>query len=255
MIQENHVFFFFKQKTAYEIKECDWSSDVCSSDLKPKIVDETLVQMPFDQTTKILNSSNLNLLGELAVDREDLEKKADKFKDMKVAMKIISSDVVHKSDQGAVRVNVEGVEDILAVWDEMTESLYESMSSIEIEGILIQPMIEGKEVIVGMKRDEVFGPMVVFGMGGVFVEVFKDVAMRVAPFDREEAFDMIQETKGYALLQGMRGEKSADISGLLDVITSISKMSLEHPEIKELDLNPVIVNEEGAHVVDARFMK
>ncbi|MCK5027349.1 MAG: acetate--CoA ligase family protein, partial [Candidatus Pacebacteria bacterium] len=182
-------------------------------------------------------------------------KKADELKGSKVAIKIISPDVVHKSDQGAVKVNIEGKDAILAAYDEMAKHLEKTIPSVHIEGVLLQPMIKGKEVIVGMKRDSVFGPTIVFGMGGVFVEVFKDVSMRVPPIDKEMAKNMINEIKGSAILRGMRGEKSVNIDALAKIIVSIAKMSVEHPEIQELDLNPVIINEKDAYVVDVRVMK
>ncbi len=214
-----------------------------------------LTQMSISETVDILEEQDLHLVGVFAQDRDELEKKADELKGSKVAIKIISPDVVHKSDQGAVKVNIEGKDAILAAYDEMAKHLEKTIPSVHIEGVLLQPMIKGKEVIVGMKRDSVFGPTIVFGMGGVFVEVFKDVSMRVPPIDKEMAKNMINEIKGSAILRGMRGEKSVNIDALAKIIVSIAKMSVEHPEIQELDLNPVIINEKDAYVVDVRVMK
>ena len=121
--------------------------------------------------------------------------------------------------------------------------------------MLIQPMVQGKEIIIGMKRDSVFGPTIVFGLGGIFVEVFKDVSMRVPKIDETIARSMIEEIKGFSILNGLRGEKPVNFDALIQVIMSVARLSVEHSEIKELDLNPVIVNADSAHIVDARLMK
>jgi acetyl-CoA synthetase (ADP-forming) len=120
--------------------------------------------------------------------------------------------------------------------------------------MFVQPIVAGKEVIVGMKRDPVFGPAIIFGLGGIFVEVLKDTSLRIAPVNNEEARRMIEEIKGYAILSGLRGEKPVDIDALVKIIVAISKLSLAHQEIKEIDLNPVIVDDQIASVVDARII-
>ncbi len=220
-----------------------------------KQCDTTLTQISFDETEEILDAYDIQLVGTFATDRKELEEKASEFEGVKAVMKIISPDVVHKSDQGAVKVNIEGKDAILATYDEVVKKLTKDIPSVHIEGVLVQPMVEGKEVIVGMKRDSVFGPTIIFGMGGVFVEVFKDVSMRIPPIDETLAKEMINEIKSSAILRGMRGEKSVNIDALAKIIVSIAKMSIEHPEIQELDLNPVIVNEKNAYIVDVRVMK
>ena len=106
-----------------------------------------------------------------------------------------------------------------------------------------------------MKRDHVFGPVIIFGFGGIFVEVFKDVSMRVPPIDKTTAREMIEDIKGFSILNGLRGEQPVNFDALVHIITSVARLSVEHPEIQELDLNPVIVNQKGAYIVDARLMK
>jgi len=120
--------------------------------------------------------------------------------------------------------------------------------------MLIQPMMKGKEIIIGMKRDPFFGPVIVFGLGGIFVEILKDVSMRIAPLTKKDASEMLTEIKGIEILKGARGEKSVNFKALQKIILSLSRLSLKHREIKEIDLNPVMVDEKEARVVDARII-
>ena len=110
------------------------------------------------------------------------------------------------------------------------------------------------ECIIGMIRDPQFGPVIMFGLGGIFVEVLKDVSFRVAPLAQEDIDEMIKETKGCKILTGIRGEKAKDVDALKDIIAKLSQMAIDNPEIKEIDLNPVIVNEKGASIVDSRII-
>jgi len=120
---------------------------------------------------------------------------------------------------------------------------------------LIQKMMPlGREVIIGMKRDPQFGALLMFGMGGIYVEVFKDVSFRIAPIDRDEALEMIREVKAYGILKGVRGERPSDIESLVDVLLKISRLSLDFDEIVEMDLNPIFVYEKGCCVVDAKIV-
>jgi len=125
----------------------------------------------------------------------------------------------------------------------------------DIHGVLVVPMAQpGTEWIIGMVRDAQFGPTIMFGMGGVFVELFKDVSFRIAPFDKETALDMIKETRGYRVLQGMRGEKQKDIASLAELLVQVSQLAARYPQIKEIDLNPIRVYEIGYSVLDARIL-
>lgn len=171
------------------------------------------------------------------------------------ALKMISSSLVHKSDVGAVRTRLIGVGAIEQAWGEMYTTVQEKIPGITLEGMLLQPMVKGKEVIVGMKRDPVFGPVIIFGLGGIFVELLKDVSMRIAPVEKSEALAQIHEIKNSQYLQGMRGEDAVNLDAIADVIVALSRLALEHPNIEEIDLNPVMVSKNGAVVVDARLMK
>jgi acyl-CoA synthetase (NDP forming) len=166
------------------------------------------------------------------------------------SIKAISPDIIHKSENHAVILNLKSYEEIEKAWD----SIISANKDAKIEGMLIQLMGGGKEVIIGMKRDPVFGPAIIFGLGGIFTEAFNDVSTRVAPIAHIEAIKMIGEIKGYKILQGIRGEKAVDIEALADLIEKFSKMCLDHPEIKEVDINPVQVTEEGLSIIDVRVM-
>ncbi|AAB90033.1 acetate--CoA ligase alpha subunit [Archaeoglobus fulgidus] len=171
-----------------------------------------------------------------------------------VVLKVVSPDVVHKSDVGGVKLNV-GENDLEKAFFEILSNVEGRMPKARIEGVLVQKMVDGgKELIVGMKRDPQFGPMIMFGMGGVYVEVLKDVSFRIAPITRREAHEMVREVKAYRILRGLRGEKPADIDAIADLLLRVSKLSLDHPEVLEMDLNPVKVFESGYAVVDFRMV-
>jgi len=170
-----------------------------------------------------------------------------------VAMKIVSPDILHKTDVGCVKLNV-GREDVKRVFYEIVKRAEDYLKA-EVEGVMVQKMMPaGREVIVGMKRDPQFGPLIMFGMGGIYVEVFKDVAFRIAPISREDAYEMVREVKAYRILKGVRGERPSDIDAVVDVILRVSKLSLDFEDIVEMDLNPVFVYEKGCCVVDAKMV-
>ncbi len=172
-----------------------------------------------------------------------------------IVLKIVSPQIIHKSDIGGVRLNLQGDEAVGQGYDRLVRAVERGAVGADIRGVLVVPMAEpGPEWIIGMVRDAQFGPTILFGMGGVFVEVLKDVGFRVAPFDQEVALDMIKETRGYRLLQGMRGEKQKDIASLAELLVKVSELAARYPQIKEVDLNPVRVYEEGYRVLDARIL-
>ncbi|MDI6734114.1 MAG: acetate--CoA ligase family protein [Patescibacteria group bacterium] len=213
-----------------------------------------LKMMKISQTTKILNDFNLKLEGQLIRKKKDLNKLFKTKKEQLLAMKIISQNIIHKTDIRGVKLNIKNLTEAEKSWDLIIKSAKKKYPKAKIEGVLIQQMANGKEIIIGMKRDQVFGPVIIFGLGGMFVEALKDIALGIAPVNQNEALKMIGEIKGFNILKGLRGEKSVNLSKIADIIVKLSKLSLAHPEIKEIDLNPVIVNEKTAHIVDARFM-
>jgi len=170
-----------------------------------------------------------------------------------VVMKIVSPDILHKSDAGGVKVGIQDAEELKMAYQYIMENVKRAVPDGRHQGVLIAPMISGGvETIIGIGSDPEFGRFIMFGLGGVFVELYKDVSFRMIPLDEEEAGDLIRDVKASALLHGYRGGKSADVQALTELISSCSRLAENHPEITELDLNPVIVREDGAYILDAR---
>ncbi len=139
---------------------------------------------------------------------------------------------------------------VSAAYEEMMITIQSKLPQANLEGVLVEEMAPpGSEVIIGMRRDPSFGPLVMFGMGGIYVELFKDVAFRVAPFDRAQAEQMIAETKAGTLLAGYRGQEKADIDAIVDAILKLSQLALDFPQIEEIEINPLSVGPEGQGAV------
>jgi acetyltransferase len=173
-----------------------------------------------------------------------------------VVMKIISPQIVHKSDVGGVRINLSAKREVENAFFDITTRIRNIMPTAHIYGVMIQEMVPaGKEVIMGITRDPQFGHMIMFGLGGIYVEVMKDIAFRIVPLSREDAHEMIRETKTFPLLRGVRGEAEADIDAIENSLLMLSRMALDFPQIIEADINPLIVRRRGEGVVaiDARF--
>jgi acetyl coenzyme A synthetase (ADP forming)-like protein len=211
--------------------------------------DKEAVPLGFIETQKTLKRYGLKPVGEIAKNRQELENLLKRTA-YPIVMKIISPDIIHKTERGAVKLNINNVDEAEKFWQRVVAD-----KDLRFEGVLVQPMIRGREVIVGLKQDPTFGPIVVFGLGGVFTELLKDVAMRVAPVDKKTAHQMIGEIKGHQVLEGFRGNRPVNFAALEKIIVAISKLALANPTIKEIDLNPVIANEKGAFIVDARFLR
>lgn len=163
-----------------------------------------------------------------------------------IVMKLGSSQIIHKSDVGGVKLNISTKEEAVIAFDEITTSVQKSAPSPHIEGIMVSEQIpEGIEIILGIKKDPSFGHVIMFGIGGLFVEILKDVSFRVVPIQKETALEMIMETKASKLLTGTRGKKAADINSLADAMVKLSNLAENLPEIKELDINPIIVLDQG----------
>ena len=172
-----------------------------------------------------------------------------------VALKIASPDVIHKSDSGGVKLSVQSVAEVKKAYDEILKKVRKQYPRALLHGISVQKMVRpGTEVIVGTSKDPQFGPVIMFGLGGIFVELLKDVSFRVIPVERKDAQEMIKEIKGYPLLQGYRGKEPADISSLVNIILKLSRFIEENPGIKELELNPIFAYRNRAVAVDARII-
>ncbi len=166
-----------------------------------------------------------------------------------VAMKIASRDVIHKKATGAVEINIKNRYQAEEAFDEIIKNVKNFNKEAEVDGVLVQKMAKpGVEVIIGMKRDSQFGPMLVFGLGGSLVEVVKDVSFRIAPLNKKDALAQIKEIKGYELI------KDKDIDLLADILVKVAKLSLDYPQIKEIDLNPIIIRDQGGEVIDVRIL-
>jgi len=172
-----------------------------------------------------------------------------------VVLKIVSPDVIHKSDVGGVIINVKDAEDVQKTYEQIMDSVKRHKPNAKIVGVLVQEMApQSTEVIVGATKDPQFGPTLMFGLGGIFVEILKDVTFRIAPVTEDEAREMISAVKAYPLLKGYRNTPPADIEAIVEILLNTSRLVMEHQEIKELDLNPIIVYEKGAKTIDARII-
>jgi len=190
----------------------------------------------------------------LAKDEEEAAKYATAI-GFPIVLKIVSPDIVHKSDVGGVIVGIKNLRHVRTGYRQIVKNVKKHNPDAKIVGILVQEMApSGTEVIVGSIKDPQFGPAIMFGLGGVFVEVLKDVTFRIAPITEDEAAEMISEVKAYPLLKGYRNTPPADLKAITKILVNTSRLVTEHPEIRELDLNPIMVYEKGAKAVDARII-
>lgn len=172
-----------------------------------------------------------------------------------VVLKVSSVDITHKSDSGGVKVNLPDKKSVEKAYDEIMTSCRTYAPQANIEGVAVQGMAKiGTEIIMGMIKDASFGPVVMFGLGGVLVEVLKDVSFRIVPIDKIDAQQMTSEIQGRKLLQGYRGQEPADVPCLQDMLVKLSDFVNETPGIEEIDMNPVFAYKDGALVVDARII-
>lgn len=172
-----------------------------------------------------------------------------------IVLKIASPDIIHKFDVGGVMLNLKNQAEVKDAYNQILANVKRHKSDAKIIGIVVQEMAApSTEVIVGATKDPQFGPALMFGLGGIFVEVLKDVTFRIAPITEEDAREMITEVKAYPILKGYRGQPPADIEAIVKILLNTSKLVMDHQEIKELDLNPIIVYEKGAKTVDARII-
>ncbi len=168
-----------------------------------------------------------------------------------IVMKVVSDEIIHKTDVGGVKVGIKNEKALEIAWDEITKAV----KKYKIDGIMIQKMgRKGIELIIGGKKDPQFGHLIILGLGGVYVEVFKDISARLCPVCKQDVKEMVQELKSHPILQGTRGKKGINIKKLEELMVKTCKF-MEKEDIKELDLNPVIFNDKGYDIVDVRFLK
>jgi acetate---CoA ligase (ADP-forming) subunit beta len=172
-----------------------------------------------------------------------------------VVLKIASQDITHKTDAGGVKVGLKNKAEVRNAYTEIMASVRSKYPKAKIEGVTVQSMARpGIEIIIGVFKDPQFGPVIMFGLGGIFVEVLKDVAFRIIPIVRRDAAEMIKEIKGYALLNGYRGHEPANIPALENMLLKVSDFVEKNPGIKEIDLNPIFAYKDSAVAVDARIV-
>jgi acetyltransferase len=169
-----------------------------------------------------------------------------------LALKIASPDILHKSDVGGLAIGIENEEQLVVKYNQVIDNVSRFMPQAMIWGISVQEMIqEARETIIGVNKDPQFGHLILFGLGGIYVEVLKDVSFRIAPVSREDARQMVAEINTYALLRGVRGQPSADIDAVVDTIQRVSQMVTDFPDIIEMDINPLMVLEKGKGAIAA----
>lgn len=207
------------------------------------------------EAKQILMQSGINCTDtRLAATKEAAVELSEEF-GYPVVLKVSSVDITHKSDAGGVKVNLKDKAEVENAFDEIIRSCKTAVPTAKIEGVSVQPMGKpGIEVIIGVIKDPSFGPTIMFGLGGVFVEVLKDVAFRIIPIEKSDAEDMINEIKGKKLLEGYRGQEPADVASLQQMLLKLSDFVNETPEVQEIDMNPVFAYKDGAVVVDARII-
>lgn len=233
-----------------------------------KVTELTEVKRLFKEVTNasrrnLLETESRNLLSEYNIPLPDAAmvttpaeaaEAADRL-GYPLAMKIVSPDIIHKSDAGGIKLNLSNRDEVAAAFNGIMKNAKKVAPPERIVGVLLSPMAApGQECIIGMIRDAQFGPVIMFGLGGIFVEVLKDVSFRVAPLADEDIDEMIREIKGYKILTGVRGEKPKDIEAMKGVLAKLSEIVIDNPEITEIDLNPVIVREKGLSIVDSRVL-
>ena len=190
----------------------------------------------------------------LVKDGKDIDRGLSKFTPPFV-LKVVSRDILHKSEVGGVVTEIKNSKELGRAWATIVKNINTNTPNARIDGFLMEEMASrGVEVIIGALRDPQFGPTVMFGLGGIAVELLKDVSYRLAPLDKKEALEMIREVKGYPLLTGFRGSKPVDINSLSETIIKLSEILIEIEDIKEIEINPLLVYEKGVMAVDVRVV-
>jgi len=207
------------------------------------------------ESKDLLRKQGLNAVPtKLAATRADAMLLAEDM-GLPAVVKIVSPDISHKSDVGGVMVGLKTVAEVGAAYDTIMAAVRQHQPQAQIVGVAVQPLATaGVEVIIGMVRDAQFGPVVMFGLGGILVELLEDVSFGIVPLTRQDAREMIREIKGHPLLGGYRGRPPVDTDYLEQMLLRVSRLAEEHPEIQELDLNPVFAYRQGAVIVDARIL-
>ncbi|MFX1536905.1 MAG: acetate--CoA ligase family protein [Promethearchaeota archaeon] len=206
------------------------------------------------ESKKILSQANfpINPTG-FGTNLEEVLAEAEKI-GFPLVLKVSSQDIIHKSDIGGVVTGIKNIDNLKEEFKQMQLKISQKVPNAKIEGYIVEKMESGIELLIGSTIDPMFGPILAFGLGGIYVEVLKDVVFRLIPIEREDATEMLSEIKAAKILDGIRGQSPVDKKALVDLLIKTSDFIDHHPEIEELDLNPVFATEKGVSVVDARII-
>jgi acyl-CoA synthetase (NDP forming) len=230
--------------------------NILNTPQKPTLtVPTTGRQLPLHQAFSYIAEQGLPCTAFALADSRSHAVKLAQEQGFPVALKVSSPDILHKSDIGGVHLDLNSANAVERAYDALLSSVKQSRSEAQVDGVLVSKMApSGLEVIVGMNRDPQFGPVILFGLGGIMVEIFQDVSLRLLPLTKEEALSMIREIKGYKLISGYRGRPAVDEQALADCLLTIARISEDYPEIVEIDLNPVFAYPDGILVADVRMI-
>jgi acetyltransferase len=224
-----------------------------------------LLKQPIAETRDLLISEALEVLNSYGISTVQSfhAQTIDEAKDFAneigypIAIKIVAEQISHKSDVGGVQLNLRNNSALVGAYEDMLKRIQKVYPGIKTDGVLVQPMVTGgRELILGGRQDPQFGPVILVGLGGIFVEIFEEVNVRVAPITRSEAVEMVEQLKGFQILKGARGDRPSDIDALIETLLRLSQLLTEFPEIKEVDINPlrVFLEGEGCRALDARII-
>ena len=227
-------------------------------------IKEIIAKAREENRTFLLEPESKGLIKELGITTTEFQvasnenevKKSCKNISFPVVMKILSPQIIHKTDAGGVKLNIDSEEAAIKAYKEIISNAKKYNAKAEIRGVLIEKMVKtSTEIIVGVTRDPTFGPAIMFGLGGIFVELLKDVSFRITPITDKDAKQMIEEIKALPMLQGFRGGPNVDLKNIVDVLLKISKLSIEFiDDILEIDLNPIFAYDDHLLTVDARVI-
>jgi acyl-CoA synthetase (NDP forming) len=260
MCSAYHAVYHFNKTLKTRVHSLPEIGGIESSEAR-KRMDKALsngrTYIPEVETIEILESYGLPVpQGKLATSPEKAVAIASEI-GYPVVLKVVSDDIIHKSEVKGVELNLSDAGELKDAWERIHENVKLTMPDATITGLYVIKMIKGsEEIILGIKRDPSFGPVLLFGLGGIFVEVFKDVSFGVAPLSREVAVGMIEQTKAWEILKGLRGRAPRDIDSIVDALIRLGKLAEDFPEIEELDINPLFVLDQGKGCVigDARMI-
>jgi succinyl-CoA synthetase beta subunit len=230
------------------------NSDDSTIELLTNATNENIKVLPLDDSRRIMLLAGIPF-NRYALARSQKEAiNIAKEIGFPVVMKIVSPQIIHKTDVNGVKININSEIEVKRNYIQMINRVREVTPECEIKGISIEEMVKGPEFIIGTVKDSQFGPMIMFGVGGIFVEVYKDVAFRLIPISDTDAKDMLNELRGKELLNGIRGMPKGDPDELADILIRVSKLMERYKQIKEIDINPLILTADGAKAVDARII-